>query len=168
MLRVQGSISVKGCRLQIDDYVPLSFRCPSAMSGLPLYWRSGDFERSLIEVGLNRQSGAICKVTATLIDALTLIPTQNTIDWNDTVEGLPVCEIADWSADGYMDEPAPLITLIGTNYVSIWVAPETKLNAKFVAGDVQFGVDDQGFLRLLTFKVDSERDIERIIGTTRR
>jgi hypothetical protein len=65
MLEVIGFHPVEDTALEIDEYVPLRFRCQDTFDPVPLYWRTGDFHRQLIEIGLNPYSGAVCKITVT-------------------------------------------------------------------------------------------------------
>src|SRR5690606_4303704 len=56
--------------IECDGFVPLTIRLsgyagPSAWA--PKYWRTGDFDRSLVEVAVNPMSGEICKIVVTLL-----------------------------------------------------------------------------------------------------
>ena len=165
MLRVISSIDVKGCTLEAGDYVPISFRCQEVASPTPLYWRTGDFKNSLIEVGLNQNSGAICRVTITLIGSYSRTRIEDAVEATDVHRGIPICEISDWSGDRFKDEPFAFTTFIGEDSVSIWVAPEATLKSTYEIGGVCFITDGEGYLRLLQFKGINRSKLDQVTKT---
>jgi hypothetical protein len=165
MLRVTSSSDVKDCTLQVGDYVPISFRCAEAASLTPFYWRTGDFKKSLLEVGLNQNTGVICKVTVTLIGNYSRAEVEYSTEAITVHHGLPTCEISDWPKDRFKDEPFTFATLIGEDSVAIWVAPEAPLSSIYEIGQVCFGTDREGCLRLLRFKDLSRFNLDRMIQT---
>ena len=165
MLRVISSTDVKDCTLQAGDYIPISFRCAEVASPTPLYWRTGDFKKSLIEVGLNQNTGAIGKVTVTLIGSYLRTRVEDSGGATNVQHGLPTCEISDWPIDRFKDEPFTFATLIGEDSVSIWVAPEAPLKTIYEVGRVCFVTDNEGNLRLLQFKDLKRSTLDEIIKT---
>ena len=165
MLRVISSIDVKDCSLQTDEYIPISFQCSEAASLIPLYWRTGDFKKSLIEVGLNKNTGAICTVTVTAIGSCSRTRVGGSVEATNIHLGLPVCEISNWPEDRFKDEPFTFVTLVGEDSLSIWIAPKAPLKSVYEIGPASFVTDTEGYLRLLHFKDLSPFDIDRIIKT---
>jgi hypothetical protein len=108
MLRVISSTQVTDCTLQLEDYLPISFRCADAASPIPLYWRTGDFKKSLLEIGLNQNTGAICKVTVTLIGSYSRTEIDDSTEVTTVHAGLPICDVSDWPKDRFRDELSPL------------------------------------------------------------
>ena len=66
MLQIVGFTEGNNCSLQVG-YLLISVWCEEAASSTPLYWRTGDFKSSLLQNGLQQNTGAICKVTVTFI-----------------------------------------------------------------------------------------------------
>jgi hypothetical protein len=131
----------------------------------PLYWRTGDFKKSLLEIGLNQNTGAICRVTVTLIGSYSTTGLGDPTEVTTAHAGLPICDIGDWPKDRFKDEPFTFATLMGEDSVSIWVAPEAPLRNIYEVGPVCFATDGVGFLRLLQFKNLSRFNLDRVRTT---
>lgn len=72
-------IEEKACEnltIDIDEYIPFIVEIESGLTP-PLYWRGGDGELSLIEIGLNKNNGAVCSATLTKINPLNISETKN-------------------------------------------------------------------------------------------
>lgn len=163
MLRIIGSTEVEICTVQVTDYLPISVRCAEVASLTPLYWRTGDFKKSLLEIGLNQNTGAICKVTVTLIGNY-LKETVEDFPEASILQGcLPICDITGWPGDRFKDELFAFTTLIGEDSVSIWVAPEEPLSTIYEFGQIRFATDREGYLRLIQFKDVNEFDLDLVI-----
>ena len=133
----------------------------------PLYWRTGDMEKSLLEIGLNENSGAICSVTVTLIDPITIIPVDDAVDVRTNVDGVPICDIAHWPSNRFKDEPNPFLTFIGVDKVSIWLSSKKQIATSYDVGNVGFGIDSKGFVSLLEFRSVTNADLSRILNIIR-
>jgi hypothetical protein len=171
MLQVISSMPSKGCTLEIDDYVPFVFRCENTHSSTPLYWRTGDFKSSLIEIGLNPNSGAICCIKIPFfekkphkIDSNWTKPTRN------LTEGIPVCNIQKWPSsenfsDSFRDNPLPLTITVGIDFITFYLETETKVHSFYIAGQLCIGVDEKQRILQITFVAISEKDLNRIALT---
>lgn len=186
MLRVIAAATAEAaCTTVVDDYIALVWRC--ADTPPPVYWRTGDLTRSLLEVGLVPQSGRLCKVT--------VVSATGCLQPDDGVtaaylaaatvrEGLPCCDIRPWldqhawpdmnswekQSDAWMvdhlrweehviDEPGPFTITSGAAGVSLWLGDPSPLAACYVTPTVRCGVNATGHLHLLHF--DGLRDDER-------
>ena len=123
MLRIIGSTEVNNCTLQVEDYLPISVRCAEIASLTPLYWRTGDFKKSLLEISMNQNTGAICKVTVTLVGNYSRTELEGFRDAIAVESRLPVCDISEGPNDRFKDEPFTFTTLVGEDSVSIWLTP---------------------------------------------
>ena len=163
MIRIVGSTEVDNCTFQVSDYGPISVRCAEAISLTSLYWRTGDFKKSLLEIGLNQSTGAICKVTVTLIGNY-LKKTVEDFGEASFLRGcLPICDISGWPSDRFKDESFAFTTLIGEDTVSIWVAPEAPISTIYQCGQIRFVADGEGYLRLMQFTDVNEFDLDLVI-----
>jgi len=151
MLRIIGSTEVENCTLEVSDYVPISFRCAEVISLSPLYWRTGDFKKSLLEIGLNQNTGAICKVTVTLIANYLKKTVGDFSEASIHRACLPICDISGWPSDRFRDESFAFTALIAEDSVSIWVAPEAPIGTIYEFSQIRFAADGQGYLRLVQF-----------------
>ena len=162
MLRITGVTEVANCTLEIDDYIPISVRCAEVSSLTPLYWRTGDFKRSLLEIGLNQSTGAICKVTVTLIGRYLKAKAEDFAE-AAVVRGLPICDISEWPSDRFKDESFTFPTFVGEDSLSIWVAPQAPLSRIYEVSQIRFAADDEGYLRLMQFTDINQADLERVM-----
>lgn len=168
MLKVLNSISVQDYSLVIDDYVPFKFRSFETQTSVPYYWRVGDFKKSLIEVGLNPQTGAIGSITVTCYEG----STRTEITWQsehlgiEASDGLPVCDIHAWShteqnAGRFIDETNPFETVVGQDFVSFLLMPKKKATRLYVVGQLCIGVDENGCVCELAFRNLSKAEIDQ-------
>jgi hypothetical protein len=164
MLKIIGSVKVNDSHLQVDEYVPLSFKCFEASSVMPFYWRTGDLRKSLIELKLNRDSGAIFSVTATLLPYPAHL---HTCDWNPEIiqiEELPICDISRWNGNKHRDEKYELLTYLHKDSVLIYFENNTEIKTFYKVGRLSFGVDDANTLCLLKFDDLTKTEIALIMN----
>ncbi len=162
MLKVVGATSVDTCAVEMDGFVPLSFRCLGAPN-VPIYWRTGNFDTSLLEIGLHPITGAICSVTVTSIDPSGFLAARSGLDdVRRTLPGMPFCDIAAWPSDRFKDEAGDFTIEVGENSVTIWLAPLRSVDAMYEAGSARFGVDVTEHLCCLLFERLNTQDIEHL------
>lgn len=163
MLKIISSTKVENSSLEIDHYIPLSFRCFEAASVTPIYWRTGDLRESLIELKLNIDNGAIFSVTTTLLPHFTESTSNKWDSGADIIEELPLCDTSHWSNEQFNDEKTAnlIIHLIG-NSISIWLNAHRKIKLFYKVNRLLFGVDDNNTLCLLRFDDLTESEITLI------
>lgn len=165
MLRIIGSTELNVCSVQVADYLPISVRCTQVASPTPLYWRTGDFKKSLLEIGLNQNTGELYRVTVTLIGNYSRGEIEAFAEARTVQGSVPICDISGWPADRFKDEPFTFTTLIGEDSVSIWLGPTASLKTIYEIGHVRFAADGEANLRVLQFTHLSRSDLDRIIKT---
>ena len=96
-MRVNSIISPVPVEVECDGYIPLvvrfgGYKGPTVF--LPKYWRTGDFKHTLIEIGVNPSSGAICKIVFTALNLLQskIILTNEGV----TKTGVPCAALEQW------------------------------------------------------------------------
>lgn len=191
MLQVIGATDAGACSLVVDDYIPLSWRCTQAH--MPLYWRTGDLQTSLLEIGLVPESGMLCTITIVTAGGC-LCPTAGvTADYLARAQrrnGLPCCATDPWleriawpdmstweEREGawmfdalqwkgrFVDAPGPFAVSVGAEGVSVWLGDPLPLAACYVTPTLQCGVGPQADLRLLHFTGLDADARQRIIAT---
>lgn len=150
-LTLTGSIKDQSPGHECDGYVPLVLRWPKSASFPPLYWRLGDFERTLIELGINDENGAICKVTVTSVERLAEMEPEH---WSveSVVLGLPCCDLTLWADDERrIDERCEVKAyLVGRKFVlTVDESTISSLKKAYRSGNVAFIVDEADRLRVL-------------------
>lgn len=168
MLKVLKSMPVQDYSLTMDSYVPFKFRSFETQASVPFYWRVGDFKKSLIEVGLNPESGAVGSITVTCYGGNTRVEAtwQSEHPGVEVVDGLPVCDIQDWSpkeqyADRFIDETNPFQAVIGLDFVSFRLLSDKQVTRVYVVGQLCIGVDENGHVCELAFRNLSKAEIEQ-------
>jgi hypothetical protein len=134
----------------------------------PLYWRTGDFKKSLLEIGMNENTGAICKVTVPLIGNCSTTESEDFLDATRVKSSLPLCDISDWPKERFKDEPFTFATLVGKDSVLIWLTPTVPVKTIYEIGQVHFGADGEGNLRLLQFKILSRVNLDHVTDQSYR
>lgn len=196
MLQVIGAERANSGTLIIDDYVPLSWRCAGTGDApIPLYWRTGELDRSLLEIGLVPESGLLHSVTVVSATGCLRADDGGTAARMTTAvlhEGLPRCDTRPWldriawpdmrsweyregawmfeqvqGADRLIDEAAPFTITVSTHGISLWMGEPAPLAAGYVASSLWCGVDREGGLRLLHFGGLPDNERARIVATIR-
>lgn len=98
-MRIETIYPAVPAEIECDGYVPLVIRFDGYYgpdSWAPIYWRTGDFEHSLVEIGVNPSSGAICSVILVCLPGIEstalLKPTLS------STPGLPGAALYQWHA----------------------------------------------------------------------
>ncbi len=80
--------------IESDGYVPVMARFRDEFEAPPIYWRTGDFKKTLVEIGVDRNNGAICKITVTSINGVsdTTLPKIG-FALSDLKEGIPCADL---------------------------------------------------------------------------
>lgn len=70
MLRIRDYYPPKFTKVEVDLYIPLTIEFGTwNLSEEPtIYWRTGDFKKSLIEIGVGKDLGDIRSITLTVCE----------------------------------------------------------------------------------------------------
>lgn len=107
MLKIVSTTFEMQSKLTIDAYVPLDIRWGDDYytNTSILYWRTGDFKKSLIELGIDSKTGQIRSFTLILVKKLLLISEDLLKSNVPTINGLPVVHTKNWfEKDRFLDE----------------------------------------------------------------
>ena len=91
--------------IEFDIYVPIKIRVGhwDMSKEHTIYWRTGDFEKSLIEIGLGSETGILRSFTLT--EAAIVSSNDQCIESIDceTIEGTPIFDISGFPSNGFLD-----------------------------------------------------------------
>lgn len=112
-----------GVQIECDGIVPLIARfevCPAA----PLqYWRTGDFEKSLIQVGVDPSNGAICQITVVCLAGVGPHAFPMT-DLSSVQVGLPCISMEGWAGSFRKDVEQPVEAAVIGNRLVLQFSPQ--------------------------------------------
>lgn len=152
--------------LETDDYVPITARFEGDFQFPPSYWRTGDFKKTLIEFGVDRASGSICKVTATCLNRPVTSDRQR-IDFGGFREGLPQTDISFWNNKIRIDTPQSIATSLNDDQLVIWFGEIERATEDSVrCGRVAFLIDEESVLCGIGFEGLSPQQIKNLLTAT--
>ena len=160
MLKVIGKVDCIGEEFFFDEYVPISYFCESGYSSVPLYWRTGNFKTSLLEIGIDSKKGNLEKVVLTLFDEISYLDYYFNVSLASFEKGVPVFEM--WS-DGegggrFKDEIGPLNIFVSNNSICLIFAKDNPTRI-LETSNVYFYINDRDYLIGIRFFSLSDSDL---------
>lgn len=122
MLKVTDFEVTEPVNIEYDVYTPINieFGTWNISKEPTLYWRTGNFKKSLIEIGLGKYTGSIRSITLTLSEDVSMVESLILERKNiNVIKGKPKFYIEDYSDMTYVDEKGSLKVLIGIDNVLI-------------------------------------------------
>lgn len=144
MLRVQyDSVTTSAVQVQTDFYVPMDVAVEGDVAEVAAYWRTGDLEHSLVEVGFNRRSGRFRSVTATLVPPKAAVRVAEAPGAQPAQPGIPVFDCGALSGH-HSDEKGDFLLRVGADFVWLDLAPQVSHLRELRHGRLRFllGVGD--------------------------
>ncbi len=136
--KVSNSVSEK---IEVDQYIPIKIVWGkyNIFSEETLYWRTGDFKKSLIEIGIASRSGVIRSLTVVHSDKINF--NKDKINWPELVsDGTPMFNVQSWPHNGRKDEDGLLELCCNGNTLDIIFSKE-MITHKIVSGRICFGLN---------------------------
>lgn len=122
MLKVTDFEVTEPVNIEYDVYTPINieFGTWNISKEPTLYWRTGNFKKSIIEIGLWKYTGSIRSITLTLSEDVSMVESLILERKNiNVIKGKPKFYIEDYSDMTYVDEKGSLKVLIGIDNVLI-------------------------------------------------
>ncbi len=139
MLRVIGEAPSADVNIEFGEYVPFKFQFADTGSIPHCYWRAGDMDSSLIEVGINIDTGAITGVTVLLCGNIRReFPNLSGAD--RSCDGVPIIAIDGWPENRYLDETLPFTVFADASRVLILFSESSIAVRSIISGEITFGV----------------------------
>lgn len=151
MLKVVEYKESQPVHIEYDIYTPVTveFGTWNISKESTIYWRTGNFTKSLIEIGIGKDTGDLRSITLTLIEKVQELKYLNFDMENVPMnKGLPKCQIKQYSGETYIDEPGMLDVYIGNDKVLILfsnkkpksIIQNDKLGFILDANNIVFGI----------------------------
>ncbi|MEP7731521.1 hypothetical protein [Marinomonas primoryensis] len=150
MLKVTSSKEVGDVNIDMGGYTPLISEFHNEKSSIPIYWRVGDFESSLIEVGLNKNSGCILSVSLLMFDSVSDVPFVGSSDLAVEV-GMPIFDIEGWPEDGSLDIQSYFRVFKAEDRLRLMFSDELKPVKIYRNKTVDFCISEMGELIWIEF-----------------
>jgi hypothetical protein len=129
-------------KIEIDPYIPIKIKWGDwdILVEETIYWRTGDFKKSLIEIGIASKSGLLRSLTVVHSDKIYF--KEKSMNLTDAIEeGIPKFIISDWPECGRKDECGLFEIYYQEDEVNL-ILSTNKVSKKVVSGKVSFGLDD--------------------------
>ncbi|MFM1652570.1 hypothetical protein ACI7RC_10790 [Brevibacillus sp. B_LB10_24] len=149
MLELLKVYKVSDERIEIDPYIPIDIRWElDNTHDRTLYWRTGDFKKSLLELGMSSQ-GVIRSITLTQTDNYFLDSLESNLIGLSVSSGLPVFNVAKVPENGFLDEEERFEVHLRDKEVCIKFGKSKNLTSLIQSGRVRFGIDQSGLLSMV-------------------
>ena len=122
MLKVAEYKESQSVNIEYDIYTPINieFGTWNISKEPTIYWRTGDFKKSLIEIGIGKYTGNIRSITLTLSENVHKMENLNLDMKNITlINGIPNFQVEKYVDKTYIDEKSKLNVYIGIDKVFI-------------------------------------------------
>lgn len=122
MLKVTEYKESQSINIEYDIYTPINveFGTWNISKEPTIYWRTGDFKKSLIEIGVGKYTGNIRSITLTLSENVHKVENLNLDMKNITlIKGIPNFQVEEYDDKTYIDENSKLNVYIGIDKVLI-------------------------------------------------
>ncbi|KUF26797.1 hypothetical protein [Bacillus sp. G1(2015b)] len=122
MLKVTGYTDSQSINIEYDLYTPINIEFGSwNISKEPtIYWRTGDFKKSLIEIGIGKYTGSLRSITLTLSENVHKMENLELNKKNiNVIKGVPNFQVEEHNDKTYIDEKGKLDVYIGLDKVLI-------------------------------------------------
>jgi hypothetical protein len=91
-------------RLEVDEWIPFSFRAYNRLLIGPLYWTAGNHRTSLLEMKVERTGGAVMAAVLSSCQRFAASDPSGFFDGVPEVPGLPVVQLDDFEHDMCWEE----------------------------------------------------------------
>ncbi|WP_078577826.1 hypothetical protein [Salipaludibacillus agaradhaerens] len=148
MLKVTKYKESESVNIEYDVYTPINIEFGNwNISKEPtIYWRTGDFKKSLIEIGVGKYTGNIRSITLTLSENVHHMETLDCNMKNITlINGTPNFQIEEFNDKTYIDENGELNVYIGRDKVFISFS-ESETVSVVQNDNVGFALDENNMV----------------------
>ncbi|MGG3386007.1 hypothetical protein GWJ21_14435 [Bacillus coagulans] len=143
MLKVIGYKEGQSTNIEYDVYTPINieFGTWNISKEPTIYWRTGDFKKSLIEIGIGKYTGNIRSITLTLCENVYKTGNFNFNMKSITLnKGIPIFKVDELNNETYLDEKGQLNVFIGIDKIFISFS-ENEIVSIVQNDNVGFAID---------------------------
>ncbi len=149
MLQVVGFSSASLETIESDEFIPITINWGSPSTGNVVYWRTGDNQRSLLEIGIDAHMSVVCSLTLVLTPSIFEKQTLDVQISSPQSFGLPICDLNRWGSSMYFDDLHSFEVSNSKNGLLIDLQSQTPVESFLIAGRTRFGINKQAGLCLI-------------------
>jgi hypothetical protein len=167
-MKVNAVIPPTGMSVECDGYVPLVARNFGDFVYCEKYWRTGNFKDTIFEFGVESTGGAICKMTITLMNELSIV-VHPSIELSTIQDGVPCLDMKFWkeSARVLDDSGSPTASLVNDRLIVRFSGNASGSCRGIRNGRLVYVVDEQDELNGFEVLGLSRQDVDNIKLTLR-
>ncbi|MFD3445719.1 hypothetical protein ACFDTO_14070 [Microbacteriaceae bacterium 4G12] len=157
MLKVFKYEATKKENVEFNIYIPINveFGVWNISEEPTIYWRTGDFSGSLIEIGIGKYKRDIRSITLTICKNVYEVDNYTEDNFNK-FKGSPILELENTNDEIYTDEKGTLKVYIESTSVSV-IFSDNKISDCLENGNVDFYLDDnKSFIGLRVNNISEE------------
>ncbi|WP_052304536.1 hypothetical protein [Paenibacillus larvae] len=165
MLQVDRITSISEENIEIDEYIPINVKWianQQAFDGT-LYWRTGDFKKSLFELAISKRNGCILSLTLTLVDKTHI----DIIGYSEIIapiiKGLPLFKTKGMFQNGFFDEVNEFTIAVNNNAIRIIFHPKFPIVKQIKSGRIKFGLSEQNLLTMIEITELSKEEHKELL-----
>jgi hypothetical protein len=166
MLQVTDMSPISEESIEIDEYIAINVEWLASKKALDstYYWRTGDFKKSLFELGVSGSSGRILSFTLTSVNRFHVTVADYSEIKTPIDEGLPIFRINGKFTDGFFDEVNEFRVFLNSNGLRIFFNTEpTQVVTQMKSGQIRFGLTNQKALAMVEITDIKEEEYEKIL-----
>ncbi len=155
VLKYKDKISTS---IEFNIYIPIYIEFGSwDISQEPtVYWRTGDFKKSVMEIGIGKYKGDIRSVALNLCEKVNVLEDIN-INSKKMIEGIPVVQFDKILYNTYMDEQSNLKVYLYKDQVYIIIS-DNEIVSVIQNDHVGFGLDANNNICCILAKGINEKE----------
>ncbi|KZE73456.1 hypothetical protein AV654_32075 [Paenibacillus elgii] len=165
MIQIADISDVREEKVENDEYIPINvkWRTNERAFGKILYWRTGDFRKSLCEMGISEVDGSIVSFTLTLVDKGNVEFTGYPDIITPPIEGCPRFKTDGlFNENGYFDDKNDI--KVGVSSDSLRIFFEKLPIASCVRnGRIMFGLTERKSLAMIEVSKMNKAEYERLL-----
>jgi len=147
ILKLCGIENQRKCIVEIDYYIPFEVKVVESSGSHKeniAYWRTGDIERSLIEIGIGLNTGILRSIT--LVAFKTAFINNYYLEHKEIEEGTPVFDVNIIPQNGIYDYISDFQIYLGDKDITVVINESNKCEKIIRLDRLDIGVDKENFM----------------------
>ena len=157
MLRIVDAGSSGAPDMEFGDYLPFKLQFPTDVGCPHLYWRTGDFNRRLIELQIDRQDGRILAISLVLPGMVVEGLPKFVLPIN-AIDGVPVTSTQGWPENRLIDDSQDFEVFVDDEFIFVRFDTMNAIS-RITSSKVSFGIEEEGGLVWILFATSQSKKL---------